>query len=207
MLQDRFTIQDSVLEEINRFLGDPANRSSPICCASSRSTARRTRSTQKRPKREISRPCFSVSQTWILPTSRIWNGSCGNGTGDLHRHRRVSQEGARRFRPGDVSSTRVAPLRLEISALQYFPWLIEEARQAIDKRELMPGRFIRVRKMKEQERDDGDITAVHAAARIMGASLVETLDTKGTDGSNVHLGGPTRLPAISAESDNPTDTR
>ena len=25
MLQDRFTIQDSVLEEINRFLGDPAN--------------------------------------------------------------------------------------------------------------------------------------------------------------------------------------
>jgi hypothetical protein len=78
---------------------------------------------------------------------------------------------------------------LEISALQYFPFLIAEARQAIEKRELMPGRFIRVRKMKEQEAD-GDVLAVAAAMQIVGASYVETLDTKGTDGSNVHLGGP-----------------
>jgi len=78
---------------------------------------------------------------------------------------------------------------LEISALQYFPWLIAEARQAIDRRELMPGRFIRVRRMKEQV-EDGDILAVAAAMQIIGASYVETLDTKGTDGSNVHLGGP-----------------
>ncbi|HWR62312.1 MAG TPA: hypothetical protein VN580_11905 [Clostridia bacterium] len=79
---------------------------------------------------------------------------------------------------------------LEISALQYFPWLIEEAKQAIDKKEIMPGRYIRVRKMKEQEADDGDILAVAAAMQIVGASYVETLDTKGTDGSNVHLRGP-----------------
>ena len=79
---------------------------------------------------------------------------------------------------------------LEISALQYFPWLIAEAKQAIDKKEIMPGRYIRVRKMKEQENDNGDILAVSAAMKIIGASLVETLDTKGTDGSNVHLGGP-----------------
>ena len=78
---------------------------------------------------------------------------------------------------------------LEISALQYFPWLISEARQAISKKELMPGRFIRVRRMKEQE-DDGDLLATTAAMKIIGASCVETLDTKGTDGSNVHLGGP-----------------
>ncbi len=78
---------------------------------------------------------------------------------------------------------------LEISALQYFPWFISEARQAISKKELMPGRFIRVRKMKEQE-DDGDLLATTAAMKIIGASCVETLDTKGTDGSNVHLGGP-----------------
>jgi hypothetical protein len=32
--------------------------------------------------------------------------------------------------------------------------------------------------------------AVAAAMQIIGASYVETLDTKGTDGSNVHLGGP-----------------
>ena len=79
---------------------------------------------------------------------------------------------------------------LEISALQFFPWLITEARQAIAKRQLMPGRYIRVRNMKEQEADKGDIVAVAAAMKMIGASYVETLDTKGTDGSNVHLGGP-----------------
>jgi hypothetical protein len=79
---------------------------------------------------------------------------------------------------------------LEISAAQYFPWIVEEAKQAIAQKELMPGRFIRVRRMKEQERDQGDILAFSAAMQVMGASFVETLDTKGTDGSNVHLGGP-----------------
>jgi hypothetical protein len=67
--------------------------------------------------------------------------------------------------------------------------LITAAKQAIAQRELMPGRFIRVRKMKEQEAD-GDLPAFAAAMQIVGASYVETLDTKGTDGSNIHLGGP-----------------
>ncbi len=79
---------------------------------------------------------------------------------------------------------------LEISAAQYFPWIIEEAKQAIAQRELMPSRFIRVRKMRESEADCGDMLALAAAMQIMGASYVETLDTKGADGSNVHLGGP-----------------
>jgi len=79
---------------------------------------------------------------------------------------------------------------LEISALQFFPWLIAEAKQAIENGELMPGRYIRVRNMKEQVADNGDILAVAAAMQIIGASYVETLDTKGTDGSNIHLGGP-----------------
>jgi len=78
---------------------------------------------------------------------------------------------------------------LEISALQYFPWLMAEARKAIENKELMPGRYIRVRNMKEQTEDNGDILATAAAMQIVGASYVETLDTKGTDGSNVHLGG------------------
>jgi len=78
---------------------------------------------------------------------------------------------------------------LEISALQYFPWLITQARTSIEKGQLMPGRFIRVRNMKEQVEDD-DILAVAAAMGILGATYVETLDTKGTDGSNIHLGGP-----------------
>lgn len=79
---------------------------------------------------------------------------------------------------------------LEISALNFFPWLIPQAKMAIEKQQLMPGRFIRVRNMKEQVGDNGDILAVAAAMQIVGASYVETLDTKGTDGSNVHLGGP-----------------
>jgi hypothetical protein len=94
---------------------------------------------------------------------------------------------------GDSDPPAADPLRavtLEISALQFFPWLIAEARQAIERRELMPGRFIRVRRMAEQVSDQGDTRAVAAAMRILGASHVETLDTKGTDGANVHLGGP-----------------
>jgi len=79
---------------------------------------------------------------------------------------------------------------LEISSLQFFPFLIAEAKQAIANRELMPGRYIRVRNMKEQVADNGDILAIAASMQVLGASCVETLDTKGTDGSNIHLGGP-----------------
>ena len=78
---------------------------------------------------------------------------------------------------------------LEISACQYFPFFMKQARQAVEKKELMPGRFIRVRCMKEQV-EDNDLLAMTAAMQILGASWCETLDTKGTDGSNIHLGGP-----------------
>ncbi len=84
---------------------------------------------------------------------------------------------------------------LEISACNFFQWLIEEAKKAIAQQDLMPARFIRVRSMKEQAEDDEPL-AFSAAMQIIGASYVETLDTKGTmpgpDGQpiNVHLGGP-----------------
>ena len=84
---------------------------------------------------------------------------------------------------------------LELSACQYFPFLIDIAKAAIADRNLMPGRIIRVRKMKEQE-EDGDLLGMAAAMQVIGATYVETLDTKGTapgpDGMpvNVHLGGP-----------------
>lgn len=64
--------------------------------------------------------------------------------------------------------------------------------QAIANQTLVPGRFIAVRKMKESELD-GDLPAIVAALDIIGASFVETLDTKGTDGSNPHLGGPATI--------------
>lgn len=81
---------------------------------------------------------------------------------------------------------------LEISACQYFPYIRAIAQEAIERQLLMPGRFIKVRKMKEQELD-GDLPAIAAAMNIIGASYVETLDTKGTDGSNIHLGGPATI--------------
>ncbi|MGO9307410.1 MAG: hypothetical protein ACLQDL_00120 [Spirochaetia bacterium] len=77
---------------------------------------------------------------------------------------------------------------LEVSALQYFPWVRKMAELAIAGKTLVPGRFIAVRGMKESEAD-GDLPAIVAALDIIGASFVETLDTKGTDGSNPHLGG------------------
>ncbi|MCJ7649679.1 MAG: hypothetical protein MUP85_13775 [Candidatus Lokiarchaeota archaeon] len=84
---------------------------------------------------------------------------------------------------------------LELSACQYFPFLIDIIKDAVENQKLVPGRIIRVRNMKEQE-EDGDLPAMAAAMQIIGATWVETLDTKGTapgpDGMpvNVHLGGP-----------------
>ncbi|MGD0878785.1 MAG: hypothetical protein ABSA01_11640 [Anaerolineales bacterium] len=78
---------------------------------------------------------------------------------------------------------------LEVSALQYFPWIRPMCARAIQEGSLIPGRFIAVRNMKESEAD-GDLPAIVAAMDIIGSSFVETLDTKGTDGSNPHLGGP-----------------
>jgi hypothetical protein len=87
------------------------------------------------------------------------------------------------------------PVTLEISACNFFPFLIEEAKKSIKEGSLMPARYIRVRSMLEQVEDD-DILAFAAAMKIIGASYVQTLDSKGTapgpDGQpvNVHLGGP-----------------
>jgi hypothetical protein len=101
--------------------------------------------------------------------------------------RKVLGEAARTMKFKDESA-----VTLEVSALQYFPWIRCMVEEAIANRTLVPGRFIKVRKMKEQE-GDGDLPAIAAAMQIFGASYVETLDTKGTDGSNPHLGGPATI--------------
>jgi hypothetical protein len=103
--------------------------------------------------------------------------------------RRAALQGSGKGAAAPAASTGNA-VTLEISAFQYFPWIIAQARQCIERGELMPGRFIRVRNMKESEADQGDLLAGMAAMQIIGASYVDTLDTRGTDGSNVHLGGP-----------------
>ncbi len=95
-------------------------------------------------------------------------------------------------RAGTVQFKDEFAVTMEVSAAQYFPWVIAAAKRAIAEKSLMPGRWIKVRKMKEQEAD-GDLAAIAAAMEIIGASYVETLDTKGTDGSNIHLGGPATI--------------
>jgi len=95
----------------------------------------------------------------------------------------------------EMSFNKDYAVTLELSACQYFPFFMDIARAAIEDQNLMPGRIIRVRKMKEQE-EDGDLLAMAVAMQIIGATYVETLDTKGTapgpDGLpvNIHLGGP-----------------
>lgn len=115
------------------------------------------------------------------------------------KHAFISVEDYRKKILGDKASEMTFnedfAVTLELSACQYFPFLIDLARDAVKNQKLVPGRIIRVRYMKEQEQD-GDLLAMAAAMQIIGSTWVETLDTKGTapgpDGMpvNVHLGGP-----------------
>jgi hypothetical protein len=95
---------------------------------------------------------------------------------------------------GSIKFDESFAVTLEISAFNFFPWIVEEAKRAIARKDLMPARYIRVRSMREQV-EDGDLIAFAAAMQIIGASYVQTLDTKGTmpgpDGKpiNIHLGG------------------
>jgi len=186
-LRKKLAIQNKRLKEINEFLLDPKNEAinavldivekygGPKEINRKAKQARRLGALMKRLK-ESGSPYYK-DVLWL---------------------KNQAKKGA--FVPMSEYRAKVAPnvktfneknaVTLEISALQYFPFLIAEAKQAIEKRELMPGRFIRVRCMKEQCEDNADILAVAASMQILGASYVETLDTKGTDGSNVHLGGP-----------------
>jgi hypothetical protein len=124
-------------------------------------------------------PEFAADLAWL---EQQRNGGAFITIADYRRQ--VLGDGAAQ-RPFNETSA----VTLEVSAAQYFPWLIDCARRAVADRSLVPGRFIRVRRMKEQEAD-GDLAAFAAGVLIIGASIVETLDTRGTDGSNVHLGGP-----------------
>jgi hypothetical protein len=128
---------------------------------------------------EATRPDYAADLAWLAEQR-----DKGTFISEAEYRRKVLGEAAEEMVFADDFA-----VTLEISACQYFPWVLDAARRAIEGRSLMPGRFIRVRKMKEQE-EDGDLPAFAAAMQIIGASYVETLDTKGTDGSNVHLGGP-----------------
>ena len=189
-LRQRLKIWEGRLDEINAFLLDPQNEL----------INRLLEIVEKfGGPEEINRKARAAGQIENLMARLAAQGS--SYVADLEWL--IAQCDARAFIPLEIYRRRILgpetadktifneknAVTLEISALQYFPWVIEEARQSIARGELMPGRFIRVRNMREQVQD-GDILATAAAMRIIGASYVETLDTRGTDGSNVHLGGP-----------------
>ena len=189
-LRSRLRIPESRLEEINALLLDPnsqvindlltvVGRYGTIEEINRQATEARSLPNLLARLREIDSP-YLTDLEWLIAER---DAGAFVSLADYRRKVLGDKADAMPF-PDDLAVT------LEISALQYFPFLIAEAKQAIAHGELMPGRYIRVRKMKEQEADNGDILAVAAAMQIVGASYVETLDTKGTDGSNIHLGGP-----------------
>jgi hypothetical protein len=189
-LRERLKIESSALEEVNRFLLDPDN---PVINAMLQIVAKygtpeeiNARAQEARELPNLFRRLRNMESPYLEDLEWLMAERDQRAFISITDFRRKLLGGKAERMTFDERRA----VTLEISALQYFPWLITEARQAIEKQELMPARYIRVRKMKEQEKDQGDILAVAAAMQIMGASYVETLDTRGTDGSNVHLGGP-----------------
>jgi hypothetical protein len=189
-LRERLKIESSALEEVNRFLLDPDN---PVINAMLQIVAKygtpeeiNARAQEVRELPNLFRRLRNMESPYLEDLEWLMAERDQRAFISITDFRRKLLGGKAERMTFDERRA----VTLEISALQYFPWLITEARQAIEKQELMPARYIRVRKMKEQEKDQGDILAVAAAMQIMGASYVETLDTRGTDGSNVHLGGP-----------------
>jgi hypothetical protein len=191
-LRDRLAIPDNRLAELNALLRDPQTRvvNDLLEVVARYGTPdeinRRAREAGALPAllarvREV-QPAFLDELDWLA--ARRDEGAFVT-VADYRRGVLGARADGMQFRD-DVAVT------LEVSSLQYFPWVMAAARRAIDERSLLPGRWIRVRKMAEQEAD-GDLAAVHAAMAIIGASIVETLDTKGTDGSNVHLDGPATI--------------
>jgi len=189
-LRERLRIRSSTLEELNRFLLNPENSViNAVLGVVEKYGIPEEINTKARKSRQLPHLLERLRQLgspyvkdleWLMA--------------ERDRGAFVSIADFRRkvlgARVEDMTFDEGYAVTLEISALQYFPWLIVEAKHAIEHQEVMPARYIRVRKMKEQEADQGDILAVAAAMQIVGATYVETLDTKGTDGSNVHLGGP-----------------
>jgi hypothetical protein len=189
-MREKLRVESSVLEEINRFLLDPDN---PVINAllqviekygTPEEINAKAREARKLPnllqRLEAIKSPFLADLKWLMAER-----DKGSFISIPEFRRNILGS-----RLDGMAFDEAHAVTLEISAFQYFPWLITEARQAIEKKEVMPSRYIRVRKMKEQEGDQGDTLAVAAAMQIVGASYVETLDTKGTDGSNIHLGGP-----------------
>ena len=188
-IRNKLTIDDKRLKEVNDFLKDPKNKivndflsiinkyGGPEKINQKANEAGKLENLMKQLKNKNSP--YLIDLEWLIEQRD--NGSFI--TVKEYR-KKILGDKAKKIKFNDDYA-----VTLEISACQYFDAFMKQARQAVKKQELMPGRFIRVRCMKEQEEDD-DLLAMIAAMKILGVSWCETLDTKGTDGSNIHLGGP-----------------
>ena len=191
-LRNRLAIPYARLDELNSFLLDPDSRVvNDILAVIARygtpeEINRRARAAGQLPalfeRVRAAHPGYPADLDWLAAER---DRGAFVSVADFRRGVLGSRSDTLEFRD-DVAVT------LEVSALQYFPWVIAAARKTIAERSLMPARWIQVRRMKEQEAE-GDLPAIAAAMQIIGASYVETLDTKGTDGSNIHLGGPSTI--------------
>jgi hypothetical protein len=192
-LRNRLRIASSRLDEVNAFLLDPKNRAINdfLAVVDKYGTIEEInrKAAEARSLPNLKQRLQAISSPYLADLAWLED--------QRDRGAFIPMADYRRKVVGSRSDTIVfddsRAVTLEISSLSFFPWLIAEARQAIANGELMPGRYIRVRNMEEQVADQGDTLAVAAAMQIVGASYVETLDTKGTDGSNVHLGGPATI--------------
>jgi hypothetical protein len=191
-LRNRLAISCDQLDEINAFLLDPAARIVDDLLA----VVARYGTPEEINRRALEAGRLPALLDRVRAVHPEYLAELEWLTDQRHSGAFVSVADYRRGVLGDRADTMAfrddLAVTLEVSALQYFPWVIAAARRAIADRSLLPDRWIRVRKMKEQEAD-GDLAAVAAAMAIIGASVVETLDTKGTDGSNVHLDGPATI--------------
>lgn len=188
-IRNKLAIEDKRLDEINTFLMDPNNKlvndllsvikkyGSPEEINKKAIEASKLDNIMKRLKKKKS--AYVEDLEWLIDQ----RDKGAFITIDQYRRKILGDK------VKDMDFKEDYAVTLEISACQYFDAFMAEARQAVKNQELMPGRFIRVRCMKEQEEDD-DLLAMTAAMQILGTSWCETLDTKGTDGSNIHLGGP-----------------
>ena len=191
-LRERLAIRPDRLADLNAFLLDPESRVVTDILdviaryGSPEEINRKAREAGKLPalldRVRATHPDYLADLAWLAAAR---DGGAFVGVPEFRRGVLGDRADSMFFRD-DLAVT------LEVSALQYFPWVIAAARKAIAERSLMPARWIQVRRMKEQEAE-GDLPAIAAAMGIIGASFVETLDTKGTDGSNIHLGGPATI--------------
>ena len=164
-LRKKLTIPNSRLESINRLLLDPDSRvindflqvvaryGTPE--EINRQAAEARQPDNLRRKLSKTKPEYLADLDWLI---RQRDAGAFIGV-DEYRHNVLGNQAKEMFFDDDLAVT------LEVSACQYFPWLMAAARRAIERRELMPGRFIRVRKMREQEAD-GDLPAFAAAMTL-----------------------------------------